>query len=87
MSKIVDQIIGSVVKGAMSEILSKTGLRKTRRARGKAKAGTSLGGGILGGILEAALGEKPARKTRRAPAKKQVSKRRTAAARSKQKAR
>ncbi|WP_296021988.1 hypothetical protein [uncultured Agrobacterium sp.] len=87
MSKIVDQIIGNVVKGAMSEILSKTGVRKTRRARGKAKSGTSLGGGILGGILEAALGEKPARKTRRAPAKKQVSKRRTAAARSKQRAR
>lgn len=87
MSKIVDQIIGSVVKGAMSEILSKTGVRKTRRARGKAKAGTSLGGGILGGILEAALGEKPARKKRLTPAKRQVSKRRTAAARSKQRAR
>ncbi len=87
MSKIVDQIIGSVVKGAMSEILSKTGVRRTRRARGKAKAGTSLGGGILGGILEAAIGGKPARKQKRTPAKRQVSKRRTAAARSKQRTR
>lgn len=87
MSKIVEDIIGSVVKGAMSEILSKTGVRKTRRTRGKAKAGTSLGGGVVGSILEAALGGKPAKKTRRAPAKKQVSKRRTAAARSRQRSR
>ena len=86
MSKIVEQIIGDVVKGAMSEILTKTGLRKTRRTRRKAKAGTSLSGGILGDVLDAALG-KPARKTKRTPAKKQVSKRRTAASRSKQRAR
>lgn len=86
MSKIVEQIIGDVVKGAMSEILTKTGLRKTRRTRRKAKAGTSLGGGILGDVLDAALG-KPARKAKRTPAKKQVSKRRTAASRSKQRTR
>jgi hypothetical protein len=79
LSKIVDQLISGVIKGAMSEILKKTGVRQTRRTKRRAKASTSLGGGIVGSILKAALGEK---KTR--VAKKQVSKRRTAAARSRQ---
>ncbi len=83
MSKIVDDIIGSVVKGAMAEILNKTGLRKTRRSRGKAKAGTALKGGVLGTILDAALGQAK----KRSAAKKQVSKRRNAAARSRQRTR
>ena len=84
MAKIVDQIIGDVVKGAMAEILSKTGLRKTRRARGKAKAASSRGGDIVGSILKAALGSKTTRKPKRTAAKKQVSKRRTSASRSRQ---
>lgn len=84
MSKIVDQFISGVVKGAMSEILKKTGVRQTRRTKRRAKASTSVAGGILGGILEAALGKKTTRTTKARPAKKQVSKRRTAAARSRQ---
>ena len=84
MSKIVDQLISGVVKGAMSEILNKTGVIQTRRTKRRAEASTSVAGGILGGILEAALGKKTTRTTKARPAKKQVSKRRTAAARSRQ---
>ncbi|CAN7448245.1 hypothetical protein HW571_21035 [Agrobacterium genomosp. 3] len=79
MSGIVDQVLNGVVKGALSEILTKTGIRKTRRTR-RTKSTGSLAGGIVGSVLKAALNA--AVKPR--PAKKQVSKRRTAAARSRQ---
>lgn len=75
MSGIVDQLLNGVVKGALSEILTKTGIRKTRRARR-----TKSTGGIVGSVFEAALNAAVKPK----PAKKQVSKRRTAAARSRQ---
>lgn len=84
MSKIVDQLISGVFKGAMSEILKKTGVGQTRRTKRRAKANASLAGGIVGGILEAALGKTTTRTTKARPAKKQVSKRRTVAARSRQ---
>lgn len=83
MSGIVDQLLSGVVKSALSEILTKTGLRKTRRTRRRTRANTSLAGGIVGSVLEAAINA--AVKPR--PAKKQVSKRRTAAARSRQRLR
>ncbi|MDZ7926093.1 MAG: hypothetical protein U5L46_02775 [Agrobacterium sp.] len=83
MSGIVDQLLNGVVKGALSEVLAKTGLGKTRRIRRRTKTNTSLAGGIVGSVLEAAI--KAAVKPR--PAKKQVSKRRTAAARSRQRLR
>ncbi|MQB09753.1 hypothetical protein DXT96_07785 [Agrobacterium sp. ICMP 6402] len=79
MSGIVDQLLNGVVKGALSEILTKTGIRKTRRMR-RTKSTGSLAGGIVGSVLEAALSGA----TKSKPAKKQVSKRRTAAARSRQ---
>lgn len=82
MSKIVDQIISGVVKGAMAEILKKTGARTTKRTRRKTRSSKSLGDGIVGSILKAALGGKKTKPVR-APAKKQVSRRKTAASRSK----
>lgn len=54
MSGIVDQLINGVVKGALSEVLTKTGIRKTRRAR-RTKSTGSLAGGIVGSVLEAAI--------------------------------
>ena len=54
MSGIVDQVLNGVVKGALSEILTKTGIRKTRRAR-RTKSTGSLAGGIVGSVLEAAI--------------------------------
>jgi hypothetical protein len=79
LSGIVDQLLNGVVKGALAEVLTKTGIRKTRRARQTKSAG-SLAGGIVGSVLEAAINAAVKPK----PAKKQVSKRRTAAARSRQ---
>ncbi|QTK78238.1 hypothetical protein AT6N2_C0317 [Agrobacterium tumefaciens] len=79
MSGIVDQLLNGVVKGALAEVLTKTGIRKMRRARRTKSTGSSAGG-ILGSVLEAAI--KAAVKPK--PARKQVSKRRTAAARSRQ---
>ncbi|MCZ7482206.1 hypothetical protein [Rhizobium rhizogenes] len=79
MSGIVDQVLNGVVKGALSEILTKTGIRKIRRTR-RTKNSGSLAGGIVGSVLEAAINAAVKPK----PAKKQVSKRRTAAARSRQ---
>lgn len=84
MSKIVDQLISGVIKGAVAEILKKSGTRQTRRTKRCAKASTSIAGGLVGSILKAALGEKTTRKPKTRVAKKQVSKRRTAAARSRQ---
>ncbi|MEJ1174209.1 hypothetical protein WA845_08180 [Agrobacterium sp. CMT1] len=79
MSGIVDQLLNGVVKGALAEVLTKTGIRKTRRAR-RTKSTGSLAGGIVGSVLKAAINAAVKPK----PAKKQVSKRRTAAARSRQ---
>lgn len=79
MSGIVDQLLNGIVKSALSEILTKTGIRKTRRTR-RTKTSGSLAGGIVGSVLEAAINAAVKPK----PAKKQVSKRRTAAARSRQ---
>ena len=69
MSGIVDQLLNGVVKGALAEVLTKTGIRKTRRAR-RTKSTGSAAGGILGSVLEAAI--KAAVKPK--PARKQVSK-------------
>lgn len=79
MSGIVDQLLNGIVKSALSEILTKTGIRKTRRTR-RTKTSGSLAGGIVGSVLEAAINAAVKPK----PARKQVSKRRTAAARSRQ---
>lgn len=69
MSGIVDQLLNGVVKGALAEVLTKTGIRKTRRAR-RTKSAGSLAGGIVGSVLEAAINAAVKPK----PAKKQVSK-------------
>jgi hypothetical protein len=72
LSGIVDQLLNGVVKGALAEVLTKTGIRKTRRARRTKNT--------VGSVLEAALNAAVKPK----PARKQVSKRRTAASRSRQ---
>lgn len=76
MADLIKELVSGVVDSALKEILKKTGVKRTSTKRTKRRARTtaSAGGGILGHILEAAI---------RKPAKKQVSRRRTAAARSK----
>ena len=95
MSGVMDTLISGIVKSAMSEILKKTGVKATttKRTRRKTRSTTSLtptasrsrsrkkAGPVSGtsGRGSRATG------TVRAPAKKQVSKRRTNSARSKTK--
>ncbi|MBZ7921816.1 hypothetical protein AB4Z34_22655 [Ensifer sp. 2YAB10] len=74
MADLIKELVSGVVDSALREILKKTGVKRTSTKRTKRRARTTSGGGILGDILEAAVSK---------PAKKQVSRRRTAAARSK----
>ncbi|MGH6808961.1 MAG: hypothetical protein ACREEJ_19285 [Ensifer adhaerens] len=71
MADLIKELVSGVVDSALKEILKKTGVKRTATKRRTRKAAT---GGILGDILDAAIGR---------PAKKQVSRRRTASARSK----
>jgi hypothetical protein len=75
MTDLIKELISGVVDSALKEILKKTGATRTATKRTKRRTGkTRPSGGILAEIIEAAI---------RRPAKKQVSRRRTAAARSK----
>ena len=86
MADLLKELVSGVVDAALKEVLKKTGVRKspTKRARRKTTTRKKSTGGILGDIIEAAL--KPATKTAKRP-RKQVSRRRTAASRSRQRAR
>jgi hypothetical protein len=86
MADLLKELVSGVVDAALKEVLKKTGVRKspTKRARRKTTTRKKASGGILGDIIEAAL--KPAAKTAKRP-RKQVSRRRTAASRSRQRAR
>ncbi|OCP03427.1 MULTISPECIES: hypothetical protein [unclassified Ensifer] len=75
MADLIKELVSGVVDSALKEILKKTGVKRTSTKRTKRRTRTaSSGGGILADILEAAI---------RKPAKKQVSRRKTSAARSK----
>ncbi|MEY9781108.1 hypothetical protein [Sinorhizobium fredii] len=75
MADLFKELVSGVVDSALKEILKKTGARRTATKRTKRRTSkTSAPGGILAEIIEAAI---------RRPAKKQVSRRRTAASRSK----
>ena len=76
MADLIKELVSGVVDSALKEILKKTGVKRssTKRTKRRARTTSSASGGILGDIREAAI---------RKPAKKQVSRRRTAAARSK----
>jgi hypothetical protein len=93
MSGVMDTLISGIVKSAMSEILKKTGVKSTttKRTKRRARSTTSLTptfsrsrsrkkAGPVSGTSGRGSG---ATGTVRSPAKKQVSKRRTNAARSK----
>lgn len=86
MAGLLDELVSGVVDAALKEVLKKTGVRKTttKRARRKTTTRKKTSGGILGDIIEAALKpeKKPVKRTR-----KQVSRRRTAANRSRQRSR
>ena len=86
MAGLLDELVSGVVDAALKEVLKKTGVRKatTRRTRRKATTRKKTSGGLLGDILEAAL--KPEKKTAKRP-RKQVSRRRMAASRSRQRSR
>jgi hypothetical protein len=91
MSGFFGQLVGGVVDGALKEILRKTGAgagkRKTRRTRAAASADKPRGqvaSPSISGSVAKALARALAKSL--AP-KKQVSRRRTAAARSRQKTR
>ncbi|WP_457583287.1 hypothetical protein [Ensifer canadensis] len=74
MADLIKELVSGVVDSALKEILKKTGVKRTATKRTKRRSRKAATGGILGDILEAAIGK---------PAKKQVSRRRTASARSK----
>ena len=85
MADLLKELVSGVVDAALKEVLKKTGVRKTttKRTRRKATTRKKASGGLLGKIVEAVLKpEKPAKRPR-----KQVSRRRTAASRSVQRAR
>ena len=87
MTGLLNELVSGVVDAALKEVLKKTGVRKTtstKRTRRKTTTRKKASGGILGDIIEAAL--KPAKKTAKRP-RKQVSRRRTAASRSRQRIR
>lgn len=92
MSGVMDTLISGIVKSAMSEILKKTGVKSTTTKRTKRKARTSS----TASKTTSSRKRKPAGTSgtsgrgapgtvSRTPAKKQVSKRRTNATRSKAK--
>ena len=74
MADLFKELVSGVVDSALKEILKKTGVKRTATKRTKRRTQKAASGGILGDILEAAIGK---------PAKKQVSRRRTASSRSK----
>jgi hypothetical protein len=74
VADLIKELVSGVVDSALKEILKKTGVKRTATKRTKRRTRKAATGGILGDILEAAIGK---------PAKKQVSRRRTAGARSK----
>ncbi|NVD38644.1 hypothetical protein HT585_07260 [Ensifer sp. HO-A22] len=74
MADLIKELVSGVVDSALKEILKKTGVKRTATKRTKRRTRKAATGGILGDILEAAIGK---------PAKKQVSRPRTASARSK----
>ena len=84
MAGLLDQIVSGVVDAALKEVLKKTGVRKatTKRTRRKTTTSKKASGGLLGDIIEAVL--KPEKKTVAKRPRKQVSRRRTAASRSRQ---
>jgi hypothetical protein len=86
MAGLLDELVSGVVDAALKEVLKKTGVRKaaTRRTRRKTTTRKKASGGLLGDILEAAL--KPEKKAAKRP-RKQVSRRKTAASRSRQRSR
>ncbi len=74
MAGILDELVSGIVKSAMSEILKKShGRTATRRTKRRTR--TAKNEGLVESIIKAALPK---------PAKKQVSRRRTSASRSKQ---
>ncbi|MQW90573.1 hypothetical protein [Sinorhizobium saheli] len=75
MADLIKELVSGVVESALREVLKKTGATRTATKRTKRRTGKSKpAGGLLAEIVEAAI---------RKPARKQVSRRRTAAARSK----
>jgi hypothetical protein len=87
MAGLLDELVSGVVDAALKEVLKKTGVRKTTTKRTRRRTTTAkkkASGGILGDIIEAAL--KPAKKVAKRP-RKQVSRRRTTAGRSRQRSR
>ena len=79
MAGLVSEIVDNVIKSVLDEVLKKTGARtKTRRGKRQARSGTS------GRFVRKA---KASTTRKRKPARKQVSRRRTAAGRSRQRAR
>ena len=85
MTGIVDTLISGIVRSAMSEILRKTSGRSTttKRTRRKARSSTSLATPSTRSRSKKKPGPVAGTSGRGAGAKKQVSKRRTNAARSK----
>ncbi|WP_119258335.1 hypothetical protein [Shinella zoogloeoides] len=75
MADLIKDLVSGVVDAALKEVLKKTGVRSASTRRRKAS------GGLLADVIEAVLKpeKKPARRAR-----KQVSRRRTAASRSPQ---
>ncbi|MDX0431047.1 hypothetical protein GOC91_24600 [Sinorhizobium medicae] len=73
MANLIKELVSGVVDSALKEILKKTRTTATKRTRRRNRK-TASDGGILADIVEAAF---------RKPAKKQVSRRRTAASRNK----
>ncbi len=85
MAGLLDELVSGVVDAALKEVLKKTGVRKTTTTkRTRRKTTTKASGGLLGEIIEAVL--KPEKKTAKRP-RKQVSRRRTVASRSRQRSR
>ncbi|QRM55640.1 hypothetical protein [Sinorhizobium sp. BG8] len=81
MAGLLDELVSGVVDSALKEILRKSGVRKTRTNRTRRKSTKSKSGGLLADIVEAALV-----KTKKPP-RKQVSRRKSAASRSRQRTR
>ena len=78
MADLIKDLVSGVVDAALKEVLKKTGVRSTSTRRTRRRKAS---GGLLADVIEAVLKpeKKPARRAR-----KQVSRRRTAASRSPQ---
>lgn len=76
MADLVDDIVNNVVKGVLQEILKKTATKGTTRRRKRQTRSATTGRFV-----------RKATKRVKAPARKQVSRRRTAAKRSRQRTR